>query len=91
MNSNPDRTSVLLIAPTELEASLIVAGLDERGVTAVALGGLTSEFRAEAPGAGVKIVVKESDLGRAREAFAAFQQEKADIDWSQVDLGAPEQ
>ena len=75
--------------PTEMEASTVVAALERNGVKATATGGFTAGFRAEAPG-WVQVMVVEEDLDRAREILAEVQQEITDIDWSQVDVGEPE-
>jgi nitrogen regulatory protein PII-like uncharacterized protein len=67
----------------------VVAALERAGVRAVATGGFTAEFRAEAPGQ-VKVMVAEDDLERARAILKDVQQEFENIDWSQVDVGEPE-
>jgi len=54
---------------TDVEASLIVQFLADRGIEARAVGGYTAGFRAEAPG-NVSVLVKHSDLAIAREALA---------------------
>lgn len=68
MADDPNQLAVLTTVPTETHAALIIAALDERGVQAQTTGELTSAFRAEAPG-GVRIVVRQADLERAREAL----------------------
>ena len=61
---------------SELEAALIVAGLDERGISARHAGGLVSEFRSEIS-AGVDVFVPESDLERARTALREIEQSRS--------------
>ena len=78
-------TVLLAVVPSELEASLVVAVLMGEGIDAQASGGMTSGFRAEAPG-GVRILVRASDRGRALEIMS----EQQDVDWSEVDVGEPE-
>lgn len=89
----PDRTEHivrLISTPNEREAAVIVATLDEQGIPARMSGQFSAEFRAEAPGL-VHILVAEDDLARAQEVLAEARQEQRDIDWSQVDVGEPEQ
>lgn len=84
-----DHLKVLASVPTEMEADVIVAALDARGIEATATGGFTSGFKAEAPGM-VKVLVKSDDLETARQALAETVREMKDIDWSKIDLGEPE-
>ena len=51
-------------------------------------GDNTADFRA-APG-WVEVYVAEHDLARAQEALDEIQAENDHIDWSQVDVGQPE-
>jgi hypothetical protein len=74
---------------TEMEGGVIIGGLEERGIKATMSGVYTTNFRAEAPG-WVAILVAEHDLERAKEALQEIQDENAHIDWSQVDVGEPE-
>ena len=66
-----ERPVVLTTRANETIASLLVGALENEGIRAVMEGQLTSGFRAEAPG-GVRILVRASDLGRAREVLEAF-------------------
>ena len=59
--------------PDSFTASLVVNALESAGISAQAVGGFVSGFQAEAPGV-VEIVVKESDLERAKSILAEFQQ-----------------
>ena len=92
MTSGQDKLVVLAIVPTELEATLIAAALQDRGIDAATSGAITSGFRAEAPG-GVRILVQQADVARAKQAMLAYRQDLSDIDWSKVDIGeeVPEQ
>jgi hypothetical protein len=85
--NNPER---LISVPTDVEAAAIVAALASHGVEASATGGFTAGFRAEAPGE-VQVIVRHADLQRAREILAQIEQVKEKIDWSQVDVGLPEE
>lgn len=59
---------VLTTVPTEAEAAMIAAKLEDRGIDSHTTGALTSGLRAEAPG-GVNILVHRVDLDRAQEAL----------------------
>ena len=80
----------LVSVPTEIEAAVIVAALERNGIQAVAAGALTSGFRAEAPGE-VQVLVKRSDADRAEHVLRESQSQDTPIDWSQVDVGEPEE
>ena len=68
MADDPNQPIVLTKVPTEAEAAMIVAALENQGVVAHATGALTSGFRTEVP-SGVQILVRQEDLERAREAL----------------------
>ena len=89
MSPESDGTAVLVEVATEWEANLIADTLRDHGVDAEAAGALTAGFRAEVPGL-VRVIVKESDLARAREVLAGMRDEVADIDWDNIDIGQPE-
>ena len=72
--------------PTEMGAGVIVAALEQEGIQATMTGTYTAGFRAEAPG-WVKILVAEEDLPRAQRVLHDVRQDRAEIDWSQVDVG----
>ena len=80
----------LTSVPTEVEASVIVAALAERNIRATTTGEFTAGFRAEAPG-WVQILVAEDDLQRAKEILQEVGEDTTDVDWSQVDVGEPEE
>ena len=77
MADDPNRPVVLTTRPTEAQAALIVAALEDRGVQAQATGGFTSGFRAEAPG-DVRVLVRECDFERARKALHDIEAGPAD-------------
>jgi Putative prokaryotic signal transducing protein len=74
---------------TEMEAGVIVSGLEDRGIKSTMSGVYTTNFRAEAPG-WVEILVADHDLARAQAALEEIRVENDHIDWSQVDVGQPE-
>ena len=79
----------LVAFPTEVGAAPVVSALEEAGISAIATGGFTAEFMAEAPGE-VRVLVAERDLPKAKEVLNVLREEMDHIDWSQVDVGQPE-
>jgi hypothetical protein len=88
MNDPNERTAVLTSAPTEAAVAIIIAALEEQGIRASS-DQTTSDLRAGAWN-WIDILVDERDLPRAKEALEQIKQENADIDWSQIDVGEPE-
>ena len=80
---------LLTSTPIEVQASIIVAALEESGIKATMSGGAIAGFRAEPPG-WVQVLVVEEDLPRARVALEELRRESDEIDWSQIDVGEPE-
>ena len=89
MSDLNERVVLLTSAPNEMEAGVIVGALEERGIKATMTGTYTSGFRAEAPG-WVQVLVGEDDLAAAKEVLAEARDGDDDVDWSQVDVGEPE-
>ncbi len=86
---NSDNPVTLITAPNDMEAAAIVAALEAGGVKAQAVGGFTAGFKAEAPGV-VEILVKQSEVEKAREILDNHPNDEEPIDWSKVDVGEPE-
>ncbi len=86
MAKHSERLVLLESTPTEMEAGIIVAALEEAGIQATMTGAHTAGFCAEAPG-WVKILVAEGDLLQARTILRDVVRENKDVDWSQVDVG----
>ena len=61
--------------PTEAGASVLVAVLADEGIRAVATGGFTAGFKAEAPG-WVTVQTLESDAERAKTILAELKAEE---------------
>jgi hypothetical protein len=80
---------VLTSVTSDQEAAMIVGALTDLGIHATAAGQFTAGFRAEAPGE-VKILVGAAQLELAKEELARLRSGQSDIDWSQVDVGEPE-
>ena len=89
MTDDQQRVVKLTSVPTEREAALIVATLEERGIKSTMAGQTTAGFRAEAPGY-VQVLVFENDLLRAREAIESIDAGDTDVDWSKIDVGRPD-
>ena len=68
MTDDPNQPVVLASFANEADAAIAVAVLETRGIQAHTTGGLTSGFRAEAPG-GVQVLVRRSELDRARDVL----------------------
>jgi len=71
MTTDPNRPFVVAKVPTEFEASVIVSALEAAGIKAMAVGGPTASFRAEAPG-DVSVVVPENEAERAEAVLTEF-------------------
>ncbi len=89
MNNPTDHIEPLVSLPTEAQAMIVVGALAEEGIPSTAVGGYTAGFKAEAPG-WVKVMVTQEDLPVAQNTLAKLKAETAEIDWSQVDVGEPE-
>ncbi len=87
MTSNTDRDDSNLVTvatrPTEVEATILVNVLEDAGIKAVASGGFTAGFRAEAPG-WVSVQTRANDAERAKVVISELKplstQEMDDID-----------
>ena len=90
MASSPELIVAVTSAPNELEAGVIVSALEDAGIKATMSGVYTAGFRAEAPGQ-VQILVAQKDLARAQEIIREGQDDQEEVDWSQVDVGQPEE
>jgi hypothetical protein len=80
----------LTSAPTEMHAGIIVAALEGNGIKCTTSGEATAGMRAEAPG-WVQILVAEEDLAKGQAVLEQVLQEADDIDWTQIDVGEPEE
>jgi hypothetical protein len=67
----------------------MLAALEEAGIKATMSGAATADFRVAVPGE-VQILVAQEDLARAQEVIQEGQDDEEDVDWSQVDVGEPE-
>lgn len=89
MSDRPEHTAVLTSTPTESEAAIVIAALEENGIHASS-DEYTSGLRAGAWN-WVSILVAEEDLAEAQQILEQVQRENDHINWSQVDVGEPEE
>ena len=89
MSSQPESLKVVREVPDDIAAANLRAALEDAGIECQSVGDYTAGFRTEVPG-GLQILVKAADLQRAQQVLDAFEQELAELDWSQVDVGDPE-
>ncbi len=72
MPDDPNQPTLLTAVPSEPQALMIVAALEDENMPAWIMGALTSGFRAAAAGQ-VQVLVRQSDVERAREILQAIQ------------------
>ena len=89
MTDHSEHVALLTSVPTDMEAGIIVGALEEQGIKSTMTGTYTSGFRAEAPG-WVQVLVSEEDLPAAKAILEQVHSGNDDVDWSQVDVGEPE-
>jgi Putative prokaryotic signal transducing protein len=90
MSHGPEHIVAVTSAPNEMEAGVIIAALADQGIKATMDGAATAEFRVGVPGQ-VEILVAKEDLERAQMILREDEDNQDDVDWSQVDVGEPEQ
>jgi hypothetical protein len=88
MSDPNERTAKLTSVPTETEAAIVIAALEDEGIRAES-DEFTSGLRA-GPWNWVDIMVDAKDLAKAQEVLAKVQEENDHIDWSKVDVGQPD-
>ncbi|MEM9351640.1 MAG: DUF2007 domain-containing protein [Planctomycetota bacterium] len=90
MPSPHDRPVLLTTTASDHEAASLEALLAAEGILAVRAGSYTSSFQAEAPGR-VEVLVPSKQLDAAKRLLAEIKTSGAQVDWSQVDLGEPDE
>jgi len=75
---NLDDAKLVTVAKrsSEVAASILVSVLQDEGIKAIATGGFTAGFRAEAPGL-VRVQTFESDAERARQIISELESQSA--------------
>ena len=89
MANPPEHVVPVASAPNELEAGIIIAALEEEGIKSSMSGAAIADFRIGIPG-DVQILVAQEDLARAQEIIRKGEADEEGVDWSQVDVGEPE-
>lgn len=89
MTTDPLEPEILTTVRTETEAAMLVAALEEREIEASFAPGDPAGIPVEGT-THVDVVVRQDHLEAARKALVEIQQELSHIDWSQVDVGEPE-
>jgi hypothetical protein len=77
-HKNNEKLVTVARRPGEAGADVLVSVLADAGIRAVATGGFTSGFQAEAPG-WVSVQTLESDAARAREILAEAHEDA--VEW----------
>ena len=76
LNLDDENLEKVAERPDEVGAAVIVAVLADEGIKAVATGGFTAGFRAEAPG-WVQVKTLARDADRARKIISEIKQQPA--------------
>ncbi|MCI0363749.1 MAG: DUF2007 domain-containing protein [Phycisphaerales bacterium] len=87
---HPDDLVTLVTRPTEFEANVLVAVLQEAGIKAFAFGALATTLHLGSRITPVPVQVRRADLERAKVALAQNVADSVDLDWDEVDLGERE-
>jgi hypothetical protein len=87
---HPEHVIVIASAPNELEAGVIVAALEEEGIKSTMAGAAAGVFRIGVPG-DVQVLVAQEDAARAKEIVRKGEEDREGVDWSDVDVGQPEE
>ena len=87
---DPNEPAIVVRVPSEFEAHTIAAILHEAGIEATVAAGAPSWTGQVdiSPGAqGSAVVVRSTDLRRARTVLDESDRDSIDLDWDQVDVG----
>ena len=88
--SESDDLCCVTSAHSVMEAAPIVAALERAGIKATTGNAASATVMPEAMGE-VEILVSNHDAPRALLLLEAIEEHGAEIDWSQVDVGEPEE
>jgi len=90
MGNDPDILVPLTSARSEFEAATIAESLRAQGIPAEVFGTAARMGQWEfGINNDAKIMVRRADLVRAQDVLRAVKADSVDLDWSQVDVGAP--
>ncbi len=88
--SRADDLCVITSAHSVMEAAPIVAALERAGIKAMTGNAASATAIPEAMGE-VEILVANHDAPRAHTLLELIEEHGVDVDWSQVDVGQPEE
>jgi Putative prokaryotic signal transducing protein len=80
---------VVTTARNEVDAGVIVAALEVEGIEATMSAGAVAGYRLGVMG-DVQVLVAEKDAARATEIIRKGEEDEEGVDWSNVDVGEPE-
>ena len=75
--------------PNEAEAKSLIGLFEEEGIAVFINGGEDLSLFGEDIG-DIQLIVKKSDYDQASKLLEEIEEENSEIDWSQVDVGEPE-
>lgn len=91
MPEDPDDLVMLTSAASELQAGLWISVLESHGIRAFSPGSAATNLRWEIAATDPhRLYVRRADAERAREVLDSQKSDSIDIDWNDVDVGAPE-
>jgi hypothetical protein len=90
MGDDPHNPELLIAVPTPGEAGLLVDALQQHGIRAW-FNAEPSVFYKVLPPFEVAVFVPREQIEQAHAALADIRREEADVDWSQVDVGEPDE
>lgn len=88
--SEADDLCCITSAHSVMDAAPIIAALERAGIKAMTGNTASATVLPEAMGE-VEILVANHDAPRARTLLDLIEEHGADVDWSQVDVGDPEE
>ena len=86
-HEDPDELVTLTTRPTEFEANVLVAVLEEAGIEAFAFGAMRAALPLSERLTSVPVQVRRRDLEQAKAALAQNVADSVDLDWDEVDVG----
>lgn len=90
MAESPNDLVVLTTGSSEIQAALFVSVLASHGIDAIGPNAAATTLRWELGSTDpYRVYVRRIDAERAREVLSSERADSVDIDWSQVDTGAP--
>jgi hypothetical protein len=89
MATDDENLARLTIVRSELEAEIIIAALADEGIKAAMSADHTSTLWTLAPGL-AEVLVAEDNLSQAQAILQQVRNKHSDVDWSNVDVGEPE-